>query len=275
MQAPRAPGPATLAELAGAAPGRLGTRSARRRPGSLRWSCWRPKVVLTCTAPRPTVQLAGGPTRRRGGVDPHRRRPAGRARDRPSPRSTRPPGRPMPLGPGRPFVSVGGGGRLLATDATFSDLGSPITEAGRATPGVGFAAGSNGSLVRTALLRNSTGLRLNGSSGVRLEGVLIAESAAARPGAARRPGHPAARRAGRAQRRQRRAGQRPEHGRGRSPASPPPATRAFGVAVAGQTAPRITGRDHPGRRRRRPAAVRRRGRDRRRVRPPSTSRSGC
>jgi hypothetical protein len=86
-------------------------------------------------------------------------------------------GRPVAPGAGRPFIQVGSGGRLEATDSTFSDLGTPATQPqGRA--GIGFATGSTGSLVRTAVLRNSIGVRLAGSLGVRLEGVTVAESAA-------------------------------------------------------------------------------------------------
>ena len=90
-------------------------------------------------------------------------------------------GRPQPPGPGRPFVAVDGGGRLYAADATFSDLGRPAEGApggAEEQPGVEFAAGSGGAVARTALLRNSTGLRLNGSAGVHLDGVRVAESAA-------------------------------------------------------------------------------------------------
>jgi hypothetical protein len=86
-------------------------------------------------------------------------------------------GQPVAAGPGRPFVHVASTGRLDATDATFSDLGTPATDP-QARAGLSFSTGSTGSLVRTTVLRNSTGVRLNGSNGVRLEGVTIAESAA-------------------------------------------------------------------------------------------------
>ena len=86
-------------------------------------------------------------------------------------------GQPMTAGPGRPFVHVATGGQLAATNATFSDLGTPDTDPdGRA--GVTFSTGSTGALVRTTVLRNTTGVRLNASNGVRLEGLTVAESAA-------------------------------------------------------------------------------------------------
>ena len=86
-------------------------------------------------------------------------------------------GQPVAPGAGRPFIQVAVGGRLDAIDATFADLGTPATEP-QDQAGIGFGAWSTGSLVRTAVLRNSTGVRLDGSSGVRLDGVTVAESAA-------------------------------------------------------------------------------------------------
>jgi Right handed beta helix region len=85
-------------------------------------------------------------------------------------------GQPVAPGPGRPFVYMAAGGRLDATDATFSDLGTPATEP-HDRAGVSFGAGSTGSLVRTTVLRNSTGVRLRETTGVRLEGLTVAESA--------------------------------------------------------------------------------------------------
>jgi hypothetical protein len=84
-------------------------------------------------------------------------------------------GRPLPAGPGRPFI-VASAGRLDATDSTISDLGTaPSDPAPR--PGVSLGLGGTGSLVRTSLLRNSTGLKLDRTVGVRLEGVTIKDSA--------------------------------------------------------------------------------------------------
>jgi hypothetical protein len=84
-------------------------------------------------------------------------------------------GQPLPDGPGRPFLQASSGGRLDATNATFSDLGTPAAQT-QDRAGVSFGVGSTGSLVRTTLLRNSTGVRLSKSLGVRLEGVTAAES---------------------------------------------------------------------------------------------------
>ncbi|MGQ0576209.1 MAG: right-handed parallel beta-helix repeat-containing protein [Pseudonocardia sp.] len=77
---------------------------------------------------------------------------------------------------GRPFIVVAAGGRLDATDATFSDLGTlPDDPDNRG--GVQFNDGATGALVRTTMLRNSVGLRLAGSQGVRLEELAVEESA--------------------------------------------------------------------------------------------------
>jgi hypothetical protein len=86
-------------------------------------------------------------------------------------------GQPVAPSPGRPFVHVAAGGRLDATDTTFSDLGTPATDP-QDRAGIGFSTGTTGSLVRTTVLRNTTGIRLNGSTGVRLEGLTVADSVA-------------------------------------------------------------------------------------------------
>jgi hypothetical protein len=237
VQAPRVPGPATLAELAAVAPAGwvvLGPSTPRISAMVVLG----PKVVLDLHGAGPTVQLVGGPTAAEaasihtGSGQLSAQRITVTSVDPAT-------GLPMPLGPGRPFVSVGVGGRLLATDATFSDLGTPITEPdGR--PGVGFGAGSNGSLVRTSLLRNSAGLRLNGSSGVRLESVLITGSAA--DGLVLR-----------GDRGTRMSDVRVEHNGGNGvlvtgPSTDRPVTgiatsgnAAFGVALVGQTGSRVAG----------------------------------
>jgi Right handed beta helix region len=80
----------------------------------------------------------------------------------------------MPVGPGRPFIVVSRGGRLDAVDATIGDLGTKVERTGN--PGLTFNAGSGGSLVRTNLPRNSVGLELDRSDGVRLEDVTVTRS---------------------------------------------------------------------------------------------------
>lgn len=78
---------------------------------------------------------------------------------------------------GRPVVEASSGGQLLATDVTFSDLGTPATDPGEQA-GVQFNENSGGSLVRTSLLRGTTGLRLDRSVDVRLEAVTVGDSVA-------------------------------------------------------------------------------------------------
>jgi hypothetical protein len=83
----------------------------------------------------------------------------------------------LPVGPGRPFIVVSGGGRFESTDSTISDLGTvPTDPADR--PGLTMGEGSAGSLVRTSLLRNSTGLKLDRTTNVRLEALTVSDSAA-------------------------------------------------------------------------------------------------
>jgi hypothetical protein len=78
--------------------------------------------------------------------------------------------------PGRPSITVSSGGRLDSTDTTISDLGATPTGTDTGRPGMLFNPGSTGSLVRTNLLRNTTGLQLSRSDGVRLDGVTVRES---------------------------------------------------------------------------------------------------
>lgn len=82
---------------------------------------------------------------------------------------------PMAASAGRPFILVSPKGTLDAVDSTVSDLGTvPNDAVNRA--GVQFNRGSKGSLVRTSLARNSTGLKLTASEGVRLEDVTVSDS---------------------------------------------------------------------------------------------------
>jgi Right handed beta helix region len=140
-----------------------------------------PTVTLDVGAPVTTLQLAGGATAPEaasistgsGGLTLHGATVT--SVDRTS-------GQAMAPGPGRPFILVSPGGRFTATDATLSDLGTAPRDGGEQAdvedrPGLDFHAGSTGSLVRTSLLRNGTGLRLDGSQGVHLEGVTVSGSA--------------------------------------------------------------------------------------------------
>jgi hypothetical protein len=83
----------------------------------------------------------------------------------------------MPAGPGRPFIVVSGGGRFEAVDSAIDDLGTVPTDP---APRAGLTLGetSTGSLVHTTLRRNSIGLKLDRTDGVRLEGVTVSESVA-------------------------------------------------------------------------------------------------
>ena len=86
-------------------------------------------------------------------------------------------GAPLPVGPGRPFIVVSGGGRFEATDSTVSDLGTvPTDPADR--PGVTLGENSAATIVRTSFLRNSTGLKVDRTTGARLEAVTVSDSAA-------------------------------------------------------------------------------------------------
>ena len=84
-------------------------------------------------------------------------------------------GQAMPPGPGRPFIVVSRGARFEAVDSAINDLGNVPTEP-TARAGLGLGETSTGSLTRTTLARNSIGLKLDRTDGVRLEDVTISES---------------------------------------------------------------------------------------------------
>jgi hypothetical protein len=72
---------------------------------------------------------------------------------------------------------VSRGAQFEAVDSAINDLGTvPTDPAPRA--GLGLGETSTGSLVRTTLARNSIGLRLDRTDGVRLDGVTVSDSVA-------------------------------------------------------------------------------------------------
>ena len=77
---------------------------------------------------------------------------------------------------GRPYIVVSSRGRFEATDATLSDLGVQPTGTDKGDPGISFNTDSTGALVRTQLLRNTTGAELSKSKNIKLEGVTATES---------------------------------------------------------------------------------------------------
>ena len=77
---------------------------------------------------------------------------------------------------GRPYIVVSSRGRFEATDATLSDLGVQPAGTDKGDPGISFNTNSTGSLVRTQLLRNTTGAELSASSNIRLEDVTATEN---------------------------------------------------------------------------------------------------
>lgn len=87
-------------------------------------------------------------------------------------------GQPVPPAPGRPSIAVSAGGILEATDTTITDLGSPPVETDNGRAGLAFGPGSRGTLIRTTLLRNTTGLELSRSDAVRLHSVTVGDSTA-------------------------------------------------------------------------------------------------
>ena len=84
-----------------------------------------------------------------------------------------------------------------------SDLGTKPIGDDPGSPAIAFGRGSTGTLNGTTLQRNSTGLLLAESQGVRLQDVTADDSTRERHRAARRPRHRAVRGQGRTQRRQR------------------------------------------------------------------------
>ncbi|MHA6621557.1 right-handed parallel beta-helix repeat-containing protein [Pseudonocardia sp. DLS-67] len=81
-----------------------------------------------------------------------------------------------PTSPGRPYFSVSGRGRFESVDSTISDLGTASTGVNGGQAGVTFNRGATGSLVRTTVQRNTTGVELSRSDAVHLEDVTFTES---------------------------------------------------------------------------------------------------
>ncbi|MER5944824.1 right-handed parallel beta-helix repeat-containing protein [Streptomyces sp. NPDC001904] len=77
-------------------------------------------------------------------------------------------------GPVRPYLAMGAGGRMDIVRSTVTGFGRPGPAAGS---GVTWARGSTGSAVASVFRGNRTGLRLNGSRGVRLDRVTVTGSA--------------------------------------------------------------------------------------------------
>jgi hypothetical protein len=77
---------------------------------------------------------------------------------------------------GRPFFAVSARGRLDAVDSTIGDLGTLSSGIDGGHAGVTFNRGSSGSLVRTTVRRNTTGVELSRSDAVHLEDVTFTES---------------------------------------------------------------------------------------------------
>ena len=77
---------------------------------------------------------------------------------------------------GRPYIVVSSRGRFEATDSTLSDLGVQPTGTDKGDPGISYNTDSTGALVRTQLLRNTTGAELSKSKNIKLEGVTATES---------------------------------------------------------------------------------------------------
>jgi hypothetical protein len=76
---------------------------------------------------------------------------------------------------GSPYILMGAGGRLDITDSTVTGFGLPGTANARFS-GVTWGKGSTGSATGSSFLGNRTGLRLAGSTGVRLSKVTVKDS---------------------------------------------------------------------------------------------------
>ena len=90
---------------------------------------------------------------------------------------------------GRPYIKVSDQGRLDATNSVLTDLGTKPTGDDQGSPAISFGRGSTGTLNGVTFQRNSTGLTLAASQGVRLQDVTVTRVGGERHRAARRPRH--------------------------------------------------------------------------------------
>lgn len=84
-------------------------------------------------------------------------------------------GEPADEATARPYLYMGAGGRLDITDSTVTGFGLSGRDPARFS-GVTWGKGSTGSAVRTTFQGNRTGVRLSGSTGVRLSDVTAKDS---------------------------------------------------------------------------------------------------
>lgn len=80
---------------------------------------------------------------------------------------------------GRPYIAVSSGGRFDATDATLGDRGVQPSGTDKGEPAMSYNISYNtdatGTLLRTSLVRNTTGAELSRSRNVRLDAVTVVE----------------------------------------------------------------------------------------------------
>jgi hypothetical protein len=80
---------------------------------------------------------------------------------------------------GRPYIAVSSGGRFDATDATLGDRGVQPSGTDKGEPAMSYNISYNtdatGTLLRTSVVRNTTGAELSRSRNVRLDAVSVVE----------------------------------------------------------------------------------------------------
>ncbi len=86
-------------------------------------------------------------------------------------------GQPVaPDAAGRPYIRVSDQGRLDATNSVVADLGTKPTGDDPGSPAISFGRGSTGALSGVTMQRNSSGLVLAGSQGVKLQDLTVSDS---------------------------------------------------------------------------------------------------